>query len=94
MGRWWQIYSTLKEDLYVVFAGQSPDTQLPSHSRVSESAGEVDLLGGAVVVLGTLVALLPNRRAVLVAGGRARAVDGGPNSAAWAYAFGDHARRA
>ena len=39
------IYSTLKEDLYVVYAGQSPDKQTAGDPRVSESAGEVDLAG-------------------------------------------------
>ena len=39
------IYSTLKEDLYVVYAGRSPDTQPAGDSRVSESAGEMDLAG-------------------------------------------------
>ena len=38
------IYSTLTEDLYVVYAGQSPDTQVAGYSRVPESAGEVDLV--------------------------------------------------
>jgi cytochrome c-type biogenesis protein CcmF len=60
------IYSTLKEDLYVVFAGQSPDTQLPVIHAYLNPLVKWIWLGGAVVVLGTLVALLPNRRAVLV----------------------------
>jgi cytochrome c-type biogenesis protein CcmF len=60
------IYSTLKEDLYVVFAGQSPDTQLPVIHAYLNPLVKWIWLGGALVVLGTLVALLPNRRAVLV----------------------------
>jgi len=63
------IYSTLKEDLYVVFAGQSPDTQLPVIHAYLNPLVKWIWLGGAVVVLGTLVALLPNRRAVLVLAG-------------------------
>jgi cytochrome c-type biogenesis protein CcmF len=60
------IHSTLKEDLYVVFAGLSPDTQLPVIHAYLNPLVKWIWLGGAVVVLGTLVALLPNRRAVLV----------------------------
>jgi cytochrome c-type biogenesis protein CcmF len=63
------IYSTLKEDLYVVFAGESPDTQLPVVHAYLNPLVKWIWLGGAVVVLGTLVALLPNRRAVLVLSG-------------------------
>ena len=39
------IYSSLKEDLYVVYSGQDPDTNMPGRSRVSESAREMDLAG-------------------------------------------------
>ena len=38
------IYSTLREDLYVVYAGPNPDTNQPGDSRLSESAGEMDLV--------------------------------------------------
>jgi cytochrome c-type biogenesis protein CcmF len=60
------IYSTLREDLYVVYAGQSPETQVPVMHAYLNPLVKFIWLGGAVVVLGTLVALLPNRRAVLV----------------------------
>jgi len=60
------IYSTLKEDLYVVYAGQSPDTQLPVIHAYLNPLVKWIWFGGVVVVFGTLVALLPNRRAVLV----------------------------
>jgi cytochrome c-type biogenesis protein CcmF len=63
------IYSTLKEDLYVVYAGLSPDTQLPVIHAYLNPLVKWIWLGGAVVVLGTLVALLPNRRTVLVLAG-------------------------
>jgi cytochrome c-type biogenesis protein CcmF len=63
------IYSTLKEDLYVVYAGTSPDTQLPVLHAYLNPLVKWIWLGGAVVVFGTLVALLPNRRAVLVLSG-------------------------
>ena len=60
------IYSTLKEDLYVVYAGQSPETQLPVIHAYLNPLVKCIWFGGVIVVLGTLVALLPNRRAVLV----------------------------
>jgi cytochrome c-type biogenesis protein CcmF len=63
------IYSTLREDLYVVYAGQSPETQMPVIHAYLNPLVKFIWLGGAVVVLGTLVALLPNRRAVLVLSG-------------------------
>ena len=53
----------------MVFAGQSPDTQLPVIHAYLNPLVKWIWLGGAVVVLGTLVALLPNRRAVLVLAG-------------------------
>jgi cytochrome c-type biogenesis protein CcmF len=63
------IYSTLKEDLYVVYAGDSPDTQVPVLHAYLNPLVKWIWLGGAVVVFGTLVAMLPNRRAVLVLAG-------------------------
>ncbi len=60
------IYSTLKEDLYVVYAGTSPDTQLPVIHAYLNPLVKWIWFGGVVVVFGTLVAMLPNRRAVLV----------------------------
>jgi cytochrome c-type biogenesis protein CcmF len=66
------IYSTLREDLYVVYAGQSPETQLPVMHAYLNPLVKFIWFGGAVVALGTLVALLPNRRAVLVLSGAVR----------------------
>jgi cytochrome c-type biogenesis protein CcmF len=60
------IRSTLKEDLYVVFAGMSPETQLPVIHAYLNPLVKWIWFGGVVVVFGTLVALLPNRRVVLV----------------------------
>src|SRR5260370_35454845 len=59
------IYSTLKEDLYVVYAGNSPDTQLPVLHAYLNPLVKWIWFGGVVVGFGTLVALLPNRRAEL-----------------------------
>jgi cytochrome c biogenesis factor len=63
------IHSTLKEDLYVVYAGTSPDTQLPVIHAYLNPLVKWIWFGGVVVVFGTLVAMLPNRRAVLVLSG-------------------------
>jgi cytochrome c-type biogenesis protein CcmF len=63
------IYSTLREDLYVVYAGQSPDTKLPVLHAYLNPLVKWIWFGGVIVVFGTLVALLPNRRAVLVLSG-------------------------
>jgi len=63
------IYSTLKEDLYVVFAGQNPETNLPVIHRFLNPLVKWIWFGGVVVVFGTLIALLPNRRAVLALAG-------------------------
>ena len=60
------IYSTLREDLYVVYAGQSPDNQTPVIHVYLNPLVKWIWLGGSIVVLGTIVTLLPNRRAVLV----------------------------
>jgi len=63
------IYSTLKEDLYVVYAGDSPETNMPVLHAYLNPLVKWIWFGGAVVVFGTLVAMLPNRRAVLVLAG-------------------------
>src|SRR6266496_3203601 len=63
------IYSTLKEDLYVVYAGENPETQMPVIHAFLNPLVKWIWFGGVFVVFGTLVALLPNRRAVLVLAG-------------------------
>src|SRR5258705_764298 len=63
------IRSTLKEDLYVVYAGTSPDSGLPVLHAYLNPLVKWIWFGGVVVVFGTLVALLPNRRTVLVLSG-------------------------
>src|SRR5437879_3289849 len=59
------IYSTLKEDLYVVYAGHSPETQQPVIHAYLNPLVKWIWLGGAIVVLGTLLALVPNRQPML-----------------------------
>ena len=63
------IASTLREDLYVVYAGTNPDTNLPVIHAYLNPLVKWIWLGGAVVVLGTILALLPNRQAVMVLSG-------------------------
>ncbi len=70
------IYSTIREDLYVVYAGRSPDTNLPVIHAYLNPLVKWIWFGGVIVVIGTVVALFPNQRAVLVlsqAGQRATA---------------------
>jgi cytochrome c-type biogenesis protein CcmF len=60
------IYSTLREDLYVVYAGINPETNQPTvHAFINPLVKWV-WWGGMMVVMGTIVALLPNRAAVVV----------------------------
>jgi len=63
------IYSTLREDLYVVYAGMDPDTNMPVIHAFLNPLVKWIWLGGVWVVLGTLLALAPNRRAALVMAG-------------------------
>jgi len=63
------IYSTLREDVYVVFAGIDPDTNLPVIHAFLNPLVKWIWLGGVWVVMGTLLALMPNRRAALVIAG-------------------------
>lgn len=59
------IYSSLREDLYVVYAGQDPDTNMPVIHAYLNPLVKWVWLGGVIVVFGTLLALMPNRRAAL-----------------------------
>jgi len=63
------IYSTLREDLYVVYAGMDPDTNVPVIHAFLNPLVKWIWLGGVWVVMGTLLALMPNRRAALVTAG-------------------------
>ena len=60
------IYSTLREDLYVVFAGQDQDTNLPVVHAFLNPLVKWIWFGGVWVVLGTLLALVPSRKVSLV----------------------------
>jgi cytochrome c-type biogenesis protein CcmF len=63
------IYSTLREDLYVVYAGMDPETNVPVIHAFLNPLVKWIWLGGVWVVMGTLLALMPNRRATLVLSG-------------------------
>lgn len=63
------IYSSLKEDLYVVYSGQDPETGIPVIHAYLNPLVKWIWLGGCAVVFGTLLALAPNRRAVLALSG-------------------------
>ncbi len=60
------IYSTLKEDVYVVYAGRSPDSGQPVIHAYLNPLVKWIWLGGVFVILGTVLALLPNSQPVLV----------------------------
>jgi cytochrome c-type biogenesis protein CcmF len=60
------VRSTMLEDFYLVYAGRSPETGRPMiHAYINPLVKWI-WFGGIVLVLGTLIALLPNRRAALV----------------------------
>jgi cytochrome c-type biogenesis protein CcmF len=60
------IYSTLREDLYVVYAGMNPQNNLPTIHVFINPLVKWVWWGGMVVVMGIIVALVPNRAAVVV----------------------------
>jgi cytochrome c-type biogenesis protein CcmF len=60
------IRSTPLRDLYVVYAGRSPETDKPVIHAYLNPLVKWIWFGGIVVMLGTLVALLPSRQPVLV----------------------------
>jgi cytochrome c-type biogenesis protein CcmF len=66
------IYSTLREDLYVVYAGMDPEANIPVIHAFLNPLVKWIWLGGVWVVMGTLLALMPNRRATLVLAGSAQ----------------------
>ena len=60
------VQSSPLRDLYVVYAGQSPESGRPSVHAYLLPLVKWIWFGGIVVVLGTLLALVPNRRTELV----------------------------
>jgi cytochrome c-type biogenesis protein CcmF len=68
------IYSTLREDLYVVYAGMDPETNVPVIHAFLNPLVKWIWLGGVWVVMGTLLALMPNRRVGLALAPAAQAI--------------------
>ncbi|MFZ0520429.1 MAG: heme lyase CcmF/NrfE family subunit [Candidatus Acidiferrales bacterium] len=60
------VQSSPLRDLYVVYAGQSPESGRPSVHAYLLPLVKWIWFGGIVVVLGTILALIPNRRTALV----------------------------
>jgi len=60
------ISSTMREDLYVVYAGINPDTNRPVIHAYLNPLVKWIWLGGVVVVMGTILGLIPNRQASMV----------------------------
>ena len=63
------IYSTLREDLYVVYAGVNQGSDVPTIHVFLNPLVKWVWYGGIVVVMGTIVALIASRHAVLVLSG-------------------------
>jgi cytochrome c-type biogenesis protein CcmF len=87
------IYSTFREDLYVVYAGRDPESGAPIVHAYLNPLVKWIWFGGLIIVLGTGLALLPNQRLAIVlspatqpAGGPAVA---SPTAAA-ATTYGSH----
>ena len=60
------IYSTVREDLYVVYAGRDPETGAPIIHAYLNPLVKWIWIGGLVLGIGTVLALLPNRRLAIV----------------------------
>jgi len=60
------VQSSALRDLYVVYAGRNPDTGKPVIHAYLNPLVKWIWFGGIVVVLGTGLAMLPNRRAAIV----------------------------
>ncbi len=59
------IHSTPREDLYVVYAGRSPENNRPVIHAFLNPLVKWIWFGGLIVILGTGLALLPNRQPIL-----------------------------
>jgi cytochrome c-type biogenesis protein CcmF len=57
------IYSTMKNDMYVVFAGSTKDGRKAIIQAFYNPLTMWVWIGGVVLVVGTLIALLPNKKA-------------------------------
>ena len=62
----------------MVYAGRSPDAQVPVIHAYLNPLVKWVWLGGMVVVLGTILALVPNRQPVLALSRAAEPIPAGP----------------
>ena len=60
------IYSTIREDLYVVYAGRDPQSNAPIIHAYLNPLVKWIWIGGLVVGIGTVLAILPNQRTAIV----------------------------
>ncbi|HUJ40178.1 MAG TPA: heme lyase CcmF/NrfE family subunit [Candidatus Acidoferrales bacterium] len=60
------IYSTVREDLYVVYAGRDPQSNAPIIHAYLNPLVKWIWIGGLVVGIGTVLAILPNQRTAIV----------------------------
>jgi cytochrome c-type biogenesis protein CcmF len=74
------IQSTPLRDLYVVYAGRSPETNRPVIHAYLNPLVKCIWFGGLILVLGTALALIPSRQPVIVLRGATEALSatGGP----------------
>ncbi len=71
------IYSTLQQDLYVVYAGRSPDNNQPMIHAFLNPLVKWIWFGGAIMALGTLLAMIPSTQPVLAFRGAASSAPSG-----------------
>jgi cytochrome c-type biogenesis protein CcmF len=85
------IQSTPLRDLYVVYAGRSPETNRPVIHAYLNPLVKCIWFGGLILVLGTALALIPSRQPVIVLRGATEALSatGGPLPQSVGVAHGD-----
>ncbi len=87
------IYSTIREDLYVVYAGRDPQSGAPIIHAYLNPLVKWIWIGGLVIGIGTVLAILPNRRMAIVlspATQPAAGPAGAPQPATAASTYGSH----
>ena len=72
------IYSTAREDLYVVYAGRDPDSGAPIVHAYLNPLVKWIWIGGFVLILGTGLSILPNQRVAIVLSAARQYAEGEP----------------
>ena len=75
------IYSTIREDLYVVYAGRDPESGAPIVHAYLNPLVKWIWIGGLVLVMGTVLSILPNQRMAIVLSPARQFAEGGPATA-------------